>query len=242
MKNMINWLEPQSRRFCGIAFAAIIMFFLAGCGDGSGGGSNNYFEFDSASRTIIGYDDDGPKNVTLPSTIDGIRVTAVGKNAFRDKQLTGVSILTGIITIGEGAFAENKLTSVTLLDSVITIGVSAFKDNQLETVAIPNSVIIIGNEAFANNHLSVVIIGNSVTSIGNEAFAVNQQLDSIVIPNNVTGIGEDAFSGSPLTRVTIGPNKNYALNIVPNFGTVYNNNGKQAGTYTWVDSSTWTKQ
>jgi hypothetical protein len=32
------------------------------------------------------------------------------------------------------------------------------------------------------------------------------------------------------------------LNIVPNFGTAYNNNGKEAGTYTRVDSSTWTKQ
>jgi hypothetical protein len=240
MKNIINQLEMQSLRFCTIVFVVAVVFSSIGCGVGLGGG-NSYFEFDSASGTIIGYDDDGPKNVTLPSTIDGIQVTAIGKNAFRNKQLTGVNILTSITAIGEGAFAENKLTSVIVLDSVITIGVSAFEDNLLETVVIPNSIIIIGEKAFANNRLTSVTIGSSVTSIGNEAFAINQ-LSDIDIPNSVTSIGEDAFSGNLLTSITIGPNKNYASHIVPNFGAAYNGNGKQAGTYMWVDSSTWIKQ
>jgi hypothetical protein len=239
---MINWLGQQSLRLYAIVFAAVIVFFLVGCGYGLDVGSTSYFEFDSASGTIIGYDDDGPKNVTFPSTIGGIKVSAIGKNAFRGKQLTGVSILTSITTIGEGAFAENKLTSVIILDSVITIGVSAFEDNQLETVTIPNSVIIIGEKAFTNNRLTGIIIGGNVTIIGDEAFAVNR-LSGIDIPDSVTGIGKDAFSGNPLISVTIGPNKSYASNIVPNFGTAYNDNGKQAGRYTRVDSSgTWIKQ
>lgn len=219
MKNMIDWSRTQILRLCAITFAGIIVFSLVGCGDGFWIEGNSYFEFDGASGTITGYDDDGPKNVTLPSTLEGIRVTAIGKNAFRGKQLTGVSIPTGITTIGEGAFAENKLTSVTLIEGVITIGVSAFADNRLETVIIPNSVI----------------------SIGKEAFAVNQ-LSGIDIPDSVISIGEDAFSGNQLTRVTIGPNKSYASNIVPNFGIAYNGDGKQAGTYTRIDSTTWTKQ
>jgi hypothetical protein len=237
---MINWLGPQSLRLCVIAFAAVIVFSLVGCGDGLGLG-NNYFEFDSASGTITGYDDDGPRDVTLPSDINGIRVTAVGKNAFRGKRLTGLSILTSITTIEEGAFAENRLTKVTMLDSVTNIKASAFEDNQLTTVTIPNSVIAIGEKAFANNRLIDVTLGRSVSSIGKGAFTENK-LTSVAIPNSVTGIGEDAFSGNPLTSVTIGSSKDYANNIVPNFGTTYNNNGKQAGTYTYVDSSTWTKQ
>jgi len=241
MKNMINWLGPQSFRFYAIALAAIIVFSLACCGEGFSSGNNGHFTFDSESGTIIGYDDSGPKNVTIPSAINDIKVTAIGKNAFRGKQLTSVSILTSITSIGEGAFADNQLTNVTMLDSVIIIGVSAFEYNQLETITLPNSAIIIGDTAFAYNRLTSVTIGSSVASIGREAFAVNQ-LSSIEIPNNVSSILEDAFSGNSLTSVTIGPNKNYASNIVPNFGTVYNDNGKQAGTYTRVDSSTWTKQ
>jgi hypothetical protein len=241
MNDMNNRLGMQSFRLYAIAFATVIVFSLVSCGGGLGGSSNNYFEFDGVSGTIIGYDDDGPRNVTLPSTIDGLRVTAIGKNAFRGKQLTGVSILTGVTSIGEGAFAENKLTGVTILDSVITIGVSAFEDNQLETITIPKSVIIIGEKAFINNRLTSVIIGNGVTSVGEGAFAENK-LISVDIPNSITSIGEDAFSGNPLTDVTIGSNKSYASNIVPNFGTAYNGNGKQAGTYTRVDSSIWIKQ
>jgi len=219
MKNRINWLGPQSLRFYVIALAAIIVFSLACCEEGFSSGNNSHFTFDSESGTIIGYDDGGPKNVTIPSAINDIKVTAIGKNAFRGKRLTSVSILTGITTIGEGAFA----------------------DNQLETITIPNSVINIGDKTFEYNRLTNVTIGSSVVSIGKEAFAVNQ-LNSINIPNNVSSILEDAFSGNSLTSVTIGPNKNYASNIVPNFGTVYNGNGKEAGTYTRVDSNTWTKQ
>ena len=242
MKNMIDRSRPQIIRLCVIASAAIIVFSLIGCGDGLGGVGNSYFEFDGAG-TITGYDDDGPRDVTLPSTLDGIKVTAVGKNAFRGKQLTGVSILTSITTIGEGAFAENQLTRVTLWDSVITIGAGAFADNRLETLTIPDSVTTIGKEAFANNRLTAVAIGSGVITIGEEAFAVNQ-LTSVDIPDSVTGIGEDAFSGNQLTSITIGANKSYASNIVPNFGTAYNGDGKQAGTYTRPNSGvdTWTKQ
>jgi hypothetical protein len=238
MKNMSNWLGPQSLRFCAIAFAVGIVLASVGCGDGSGLG-NNYFEFDSASGTITGYDDDGPRDVTLPSHINGIKVTIVGKNAFRGKRLTGVSIFTSITTIEEGAFAENRLTKV-IIDSVTNIKASAFEDNQLTTVTIPNSVIAIGEKAFADNRLTSVGIGNNVAIIGKSAFAGNN-LTSVIIPNSVENVMEDAFSGNPLTSVTIGSSKNYASNIVPNFGTVYINNGRQAGTYTQVDSSTWTK-
>ncbi len=232
----------RSQMFCGIAFVSAIIFSFLGCTFNLSDSANNrYFEFDSTSGTIIGYSDDGPKDVTLPSSIKGVRVTAVGRNAFRGKQLTGVNIFTSITAIGEGAFAENMLTSVLMLDSVVTIGANAFENNQLNTIDIPNSVIIIGKNAFANNHLISIDLGNSVTTIGEEAFAVNQ-LSGIEIPDSVTTIEEDAFSGNPLTSVTIGPNKNYASNIVPNFGISYNDNGKQAGTYKKQINGTWIMQ
>jgi hypothetical protein len=241
MKNMINWLGPHSRGLCAVAIAAVIVFSLAGCGDVAGG--VNYFEFDSASGTITGYYNNGPKNVTLPSSIGGIKVTAVGKNAFRNKQLTGVSILTSITTIGEGAFADNKITSLTMLDSVTTIGKEAFANNLLTNVIIPNSVTTIGEKAFANNLLAGVIIGPNVKLIGVGAFSYNQLMSSIVVPGNGTTIESGAFTANPLISITIGAGNEYASNIVLSFGTYYINEGKVAGIYTRTDSysSTWTK-
>jgi uncharacterized protein YejL (UPF0352 family) len=239
MKNLSKYLKLQNWRLCSIILAIVFSFFS--CNISSGNiDDDSYFEFDSESGTITGYSDDGPKNVTLPSSINGVRVTAVGKNAFRGKALTNVSILTGVTTIGEGAFAENELTDILILDCVITIGESAFEDNQLETVELPDSVIIVEERAFSNNDLSSIVFGNNITNIGQEAFAINL-LSSITIPNSVAVIENDAFSGNSLTSVSIGSNKTYASNIVPNFGTVYNDNGKQAGTYTVIDG-TWRKQ
>ncbi|MDR2596943.1 MAG: hypothetical protein LBC76_06440, partial [Treponema sp.] len=86
MKNMLRWL--------GI-IVLVTGFYLAGCGSSLGGSSDN-FEFDSDSGTITGYDNNATKHVTLPSTIDGIRVTAIGKNAFRGKRLISVTNLANI--------------------------------------------------------------------------------------------------------------------------------------------------
>lgn len=84
------------------------------------------------------------------------------------------------------------------------------------------------------------ISGVPVTSIGERAFR-NAGLTSVVIPDSVTGIGDYAFKGNQLTSVTI-------LNSVTHIGTdpfannpdsklsqFYNYNGKNAGTYTYVN-------
>jgi hypothetical protein len=84
-----------------------------------------------------------------------------------------------------------------------------------------------------------VVIPNSVTGIGQEAFASNQ-LTSVVIPNSVTSIGGEAFSMNPLTSITIPAN--VSLDRYASFpnscGSYYDDNGKQAGTYTY-DGKNW---
>jgi hypothetical protein len=144
--------------------------------------------------------------IIIPSTINGIRVTAIGHRVFQNKGLVYVTIPDSVTSIGSSAFSDNQLTSVTIPNSVTSIGGWAFSDNQLLTsVTIPNSITSIEDCTFLGcRSLISVTIPNSVTSIGRSAFDNCTSLTSITIPNSVTRIGDSAFVGcGHLNSVTI---------------------------------------
>jgi hypothetical protein len=200
------------------------------------------YTVENGAVTITGYTGSA-KNVTIPGQIDGLPVTIIGNGAFREKQLTSVTIPNSVISIGQGAFAQNRLTSVTIPNSVTTIGDSAFVVNQLTSVIIPGSVTTIDREVFAQNQLTSITIPNSVAIIGEVAFAQNQ-LTSVTIPNSVATIGKGAFWQTPLTSVTIGANANVTADPFPgNFADVYTSGGKRAGTYrSYFGGKAWARQ
>jgi hypothetical protein len=182
-------------------------------------------------------------SIVIPSTVE-----TIGEFVFSENQLTGIVIPSGVTSIGKYAFFKNQLTSVVIPSTVTSIGLGAFAANQLTSVVIPPGVTTIEEEAFSGNQLTSVTISEGVTTIGEMAF-YNNQLTGVVIPSSVTSIGNHAFSenyegiggfafsgkGNQLTSVTIGVNVNLvgfnAIDIA--FDDFYNNNGKQAGTYTY---------
>ncbi|MCX6652682.1 MAG: fibronectin type III domain-containing protein [Methanomassiliicoccales archaeon] len=181
--------------------------------------------------TITGYTGAGGA-ITIPSTLGGHPVVAIGDYAFSScTSLTSVTIPDSVTSIGNYTFADCtsltsitipssvtsiggsafyyciSLTSVTIPDSVTSIGDSAFSHcTSLTSVTIPDSVTSIGNSAFAScTSLTCVTIGSGVTSIGNYAFSYCTSLTSVTIPNGVTSIGNGAFAScTSLTSVTLG--------------------------------------
>lgn len=180
-------------------------------------GGNIYF--DKSTGTITGSDESVTK-ASIPSEIDGVKVTSIGSSVFFNCtnltsvdipnsvtsidsfafveciNLTNVTMAYGVKSIGWGAFSGCKsLTSVTIPNSVTSIEGAAFIGcKSLKSVNIPESMTSIGAYVFAGcESFESINIPDSVTSIGSRAFVICTRLKSINIPNSVTNIGNGAF-------------------------------------------------
>ena len=72
------------------------------------------FKFLPTSQTITGYTDTCPKDVWIPTSINGVSVAKIGRNAFQSMQLTSVTIPYSINTILAGSFSDNPLHSIVI--------------------------------------------------------------------------------------------------------------------------------
>jgi len=122
----------------------------------------------------------------IPETVDHkdetYTVTAIGPNAFRQKQLTGVTIPEGVTSIGTSAFRNNELTGVTIPNDVTSIGISAFRNNELTEVTLPDGVTSIDASAFVGNtDLDLVTVEATHPPFLHEnAFADRSQINLVV--------------------------------------------------------------
>ena len=124
-------------------------------------------------------------DVSIPSTLGGVKVTGIGKHAFREcRGLTSVTIPEGVTSIGTGAFSICcELRAVKIPFSVKNIGEWAFdRCYALRSVTIPPNVENIGAAAFWNcRGLKSVTIPAKVASIGGAAFACCSSLRQITV-------------------------------------------------------------
>ena len=160
-------------------------------------------------------------NLTIPSTLGGYSVTAIGNRAFRNcTSLTAVTIGDRVTTIGSSAFEFcTSLGSVTIGNSVTYIGWYAFSNcTSLGSVTIPDSVESIGSGVFRNcTSLTGIWVDENNTAYSSDSYGVlfNKDKTTLIqtpgsisgnytIPNSVTSIGDWAFFyRTSLTSVTI---------------------------------------
>lgn len=85
------------------------------------------YEPNDSGITITGWNGSG-KTLSIPQTINGNPVTAIGDGAFRGKELERVTLPDGIVSVGWFAFSGcYRLVSVTVPATVETIGYGAFE-------------------------------------------------------------------------------------------------------------------
>lgn len=137
------------------------------------------------------------KNITIPKSIEGIPVTAIGMSAFSgSKTLESLVIPNNIKTLGWWAFSNcTKLKNLKLSGSVSEIGMDCFSGcTSLTSVTIPNGVKSLAPGAFMHcTKLNTVKLPKTLTSIYMHAFAGCTSLKSITIPSKVSMIDYGAF-------------------------------------------------
>ena len=166
--------------------------------------------------------------ITVPETIDGLTVTAIGNSAFANQEtITKITLTDTITSIGRRAYYYcTNLKETNIPASVTNIGIQPFFHSGIETVTYgsdlgfdQSAAIFTGtplkNITFNGNYvpwnicynctsLTDVTIANGVQSISEHAFSGCTSLETLTIPDSVTDIGGWAFYGcTGLTNITL---------------------------------------
>lgn len=143
---------------------------------------------DNNNATITGYKGN-IKNLTLPETIDGYPVVAIGKGVFKgNTYLSSVNMGDNITSLGEETFANcSNLSWVTFSQKLQTIPKMCFAGcSSLSRVEIPDSVTTIEEGAFAKcTDLASVKLSNNLKKMSAHAFYNDDLIQSIHIPKSL---------------------------------------------------------
>ena len=170
-------------------------------------GDFEYTLEDDFTCTITKYNGSAA-NVTIPSTIYGNKVSAIGRYAFEENpNIKKVSMPNSVKIIDRGAFWYcGNLESVTMPTSLKEIGRCAFYETNLKSVVLPTGLKYISKEAFKFCYnLKTVTLPNTVESLGDACFGSCTSMQSISIPNSVKDMRWSTFDRcTSLKTVTIG--------------------------------------
>lgn len=182
--------------------------------------------FDPSTGTIVDCDE-GIKNLTIPETIDGVEVTAIGNYAFGDCKLATVEIPDSVTTIGDGAFYRcRNLTSVMFPVGVSNIGEDVFfgcMDLQEINVSENNRRYCSINGVLFNKEKTELlmyprakilvryVVPEGTVKIADRAFDSVRPYDGedvgiwhrVMLPNSLRHIGTMAFHDSVISEIHI---------------------------------------
>ena len=176
--------------------------------------------------------------VTIPSTINGYKVTRIGNWGFvYCFYLTSVNIPEGLESIGMLAFYScQHLSSIKIPASVSYIGDNAFEITRLESVSVAEGNTFYDSRNNCNAIIETAtntlktgckntIIPNDIVIIDNAAFYDCFGLTEVKLPETLTTIGRSAFAGcEDLKAINIPKNvtsiSDYVFNDTPSLQSI----------------------
>lgn len=153
------------------------------------------------------------RHLTIPSELDGARVTSIGKEAFKEsRELVSVTIPDSVTFIDTEAFSLcTSLESVTIPDCVTKIGRAAFYYcTSLTSVTLPEQLERIPDYMFYMcTSLAHAYTSDSLEEIGKYSFSCCR-LEEFNFNEGLEIVGEYAFEGCALTEVYLPDSCTYA--------------------------------
>jgi hypothetical protein len=148
------------------------------------------------------------KDLTIPAELWGLKVTIIGRSAFRTKRLTGVVIPDTVIEIEDGAFKSNPLAKLELGKGLVKVGAEAFFMEQssdrgkIGHLVLPDNLVEVGASAFRQCGVTTITWGKKIAVLGGSAFSWND-LTELTIPGTIKTIPGYCFAGNQITNLTI---------------------------------------
>ncbi|MBR4200940.1 MAG: leucine-rich repeat protein [Oscillospiraceae bacterium] len=135
------------------------------------------------------------KTLTVPETINGQTVRAIGEGAFRDNHVTEQITLPETVTeIGAHAFENCRLLKKITAPAVKTVGDGAFADDSLlESVKTAETMQSLGSAAFSGCTALTAFSGAGVAVLPDAVFCGCESLERTAFPD-VRQIGASAFA------------------------------------------------
>lgn len=172
-------------------------------------------------KTIVIRDFEGwGEHLTIPDTLDGLPVSACGKEAFYHKAVEDIVLQEGMKELRGRSFYQAQMESVELPDGLAEVGKEAFRGcKNLTLLDLPSKLQSVGSKAFyktpwlasllpdeqgllivANTLLDgmaaqgTVRIPTDVLCIAQAAFQKNKAIEGVEIPETVSEIPGNAFA------------------------------------------------
>lgn len=123
------------------------------------------------------------KNIKIPTTLEGTTITRIWQDVFNNKGLSAVAFENDsqIVHIHARAFRNNELTEVTLPPGLRRIDQLSFDGNNITSVVIPESVTTIESKAFTG--LQKITVGGNL-NFNTHPLGQDQLLQGSINGNN----------------------------------------------------------
>ncbi len=142
--------------------------------------------------------------VTVPETLGGYPVAAIGDHTFMGCMISGVVLPEGITELGEQAFFQ----CMNLQEIIIPEGVEILQKccfgacTQLFSVMLPSTLLEVGEMAFLGcASLQEIVFPESLETIGLNAFNTCATLRRAVLPSEDVEVDPTAFANCPALTI-----------------------------------------